>query len=486
MDSAQPGAVEPQLGQNSNNSSVDDLWRGLAYVFEEGIRKGPEEWKSTWPAETVSQHTVMLTIEDSHDSESIPPRWRETALIALQKVKTLEEDRWGDCPGQWRVGDRFQLTQDDAELCRLCKMVNIEYQGGFAFGWTGKITSVVSALQAVVNYDIKPDNIQDWIPLEAATRIVVAQGLHDNYAFFLERRLTINQQPVTRCWIADTMFFQSFSGTSPAVTDIKSALPQSAPLSVKAAAGRDEGILDDLTCTDYQPLAKFVTDFKPTKRVASYVKEDMMQHDGFRKRTGRFIDSLIAETWKVTQDKMRNFTGFHEDEVFAVVLFTMQLQNFELNAEAADEFYARYNASLRQRQNRVTKQIAGYSHFLMKALQRVPVYSGLLWRGIEGQEAVELAKQRYLKGYKIHWSAFSSASTARSVAVDEFAGQGGLVFEIDVVDCARDVSRFSAIAREEERLILPNTAFIVVKGVHEASDNVWQINLLQTQGGFVF
>ena len=50
---------------------------------------------------------------------------------------------WRRVPqSSWRVGDRFQLTDDDEELVRLCQRCGVGYQGGFANGWTGELVAV--------------------------------------------------------------------------------------------------------------------------------------------------------------------------------------------------------------------------------------------------------------------------------------------------------------------------------------------------------
>ena len=72
----------------------------------------------------------------------------------------------------WKIGDRFQLIEDDEELERLCRFHGIGYEGGFANGWTGVIREIHNGV-AQVNYDHKNDEISDSVPIEAMVQFVV-------------------------------------------------------------------------------------------------------------------------------------------------------------------------------------------------------------------------------------------------------------------------------------------------------------------------
>lgn len=77
----------------------------------------------------------------------------------------------------WSAGDRFQLTDDDAELVRECRAVGISYAGGFAQSWTGTIVKVTSAKTALVQYDHKESGVTDGIPLAAARKLQASCAL---------------------------------------------------------------------------------------------------------------------------------------------------------------------------------------------------------------------------------------------------------------------------------------------------------------------
>merc|ERR1719401_2420804 len=102
----------------------------------------------------------------------------------------------------------------------------------------------------------------------------------------------------------------------------------------------------------------------------------------------------------------------------------------------------------------------------------MPSFSGILWRGIRGDEGLGLVIDAYEEGKEIHWSSFSSASPDRTVAKG-FATTTGLLFRLQVRECARDIRTVSAMPTEQERFILPNTKIVVIRGAHHASDGLW-------------
>merc|ERR1711865_1095109 len=97
---------------------------------------------------------------------------------------------------------------------------------------------------------------------------------------------------------------------------------------------------------------------------------------------------------------------------------------------------------------------------------------------------VQLIIDNYQEGKEIHWSAFSSGSVDRSDA-SGFACKSGLLFKLQVRACARDIQKVSAMPSEQERLILPNTKFVVTKGAHHAQDGMREVHMIEVKGQFV-
>lgn len=263
---------------------------------------------------------------------------------------------------------------------------------------------------------------------------------------------------------------------------------------------------DEAKDLDYKPLAKFATEFEAEKQVDEYLRDDVMQIPAFQTNVGEKMEDIISMAWKLATEKIRQGKvleqnpGLTSQMVFAIVVFSLELQMFEWEEEDLDEddfdepirhdseFYFQYNIALRDRNPEVMGHLAGFSHFLFSALMIMPAYQGVLWRGIHDTEAVQLAKESYHPRMKaVHWSAFSSASPNREIAVDfATAGDDGLIFRIETTNCARDIRRCSAMVEEDERTILPNTKFIVDKTYFMAEDGIYEIHLVEAAGDTIF
>lgn len=260
--------------------------------------------------------------------------------------------------------------------------------------------------------------------------------------------------------------------------------------------GRLEDESMDAFDTGYKPLGKFATDFKPKKGVEAYLREDCMKIEDLKQHTLPIIDVLCRACWEVAkrkeeeEDILTKYPGLTLDMCFAIVAFTLEV-GFIMEDEGLDypgfecEFYRQYNQALRKRSPNVMKHVAGYSHYLFKGLQMLPKYEGVLWRGIWEPNAVSMTVENYKPRMReVHWSSFSSATPDREIAAS-FAGDAGLVFRVEMHSSARDV-RFLSALDEDERLILPNTKFVVDKVAHESEDGVWEIHLVESPGTYTF
>lgn len=259
---------------------------------------------------------------------------------------------------------------------------------------------------------------------------------------------------------------------------------------------RDEVEDEDAENLEHKPLAQYATEFLPEKAVDEYLMDDCMEVPEMSEHVGQYINIVIKASWdklaeKAKQGALKDFagTGLTRDMAFAVVLFTMEL-GIELEEMGADypgvqsEFYAQYNNALRDRVPETMACLAGYSHFLFAGLSRLPVYTGVLWRGINDANAVATAIRNYAPRMKtVHWSAFSSASPDREIAY-EFAGDDGLIFRMEVQGSATDIRMLSSL-EEDERLILPNAEFVVDR-VAAKVGNVWEIHLVESPGSYRF
>eukprot|EP00929_Paragymnodinium_shiwhaense_P047551 TRINITY_DN24116_c0_g1_i1.p1 TRINITY_DN24116_c0_g1~~TRINITY_DN24116_c0_g1_i1.p1 ORF type:complete len:553 (-),score=67.31 TRINITY_DN24116_c0_g1_i1:1123-2781(-) len=237
----------------------------------------------------------------------------------------------------------------------------------------------------------------------------------------------------------------------------------------------------------YKPLADFIKGVTPEKSAERYFKEDVLLVASIAQTTGKhwkiFIDQARRIVDRILNDRVLDrFPGLEADGLFALVVYSMQLQSFPLGATQNDEFYYQYGQTLRRRQAQEIRYLAGYSHFLFGALQALPKETCVLWRGIRSSDAVKLALDNYQpKAKAIHWCSFSFATVDRDVAVGLFADSktAGLLFRLEVDSCSRDISQVSALPSEKDRLILPNTRFIVSEPLVVATDGMREIHLQQ-------
>jgi len=246
----------------------------------------------------------------------------------------------------------------------------------------------------------------------------------------------------------------------------------------------------------YKPLGKFATQFKPTKKPDAYLKEECCNVEEIKRQCTPILDLLCKSCWEVVSEKveedkvLESYPGLTADMCFAIVAFTLEV-GFIMEDEGMEypgfecEFYRQYNQALRKRSPNVMKHLAGYSHYLFKGLQILPNFEGTLWRGIWDENAVKMTVDNYKPRMReVHWSSFSSATPDREIAAS-FAGDEGLVFKIEMHSSARDI-RFLSALDEDERLILPNTKFVVDKVAHKTKDGVWEIHLVESPGSYTF
>merc|ERR1711871_1369459 len=153
-----------------------------------------------------------------------------------------------------------------------------------------------------------------------------------------------------------------------------------------------------------------------------------------------------------------------------------------MGAQKENELNIQYNNALRERNHKMMKALAGYSHFLFSAVSLMPIYQGELWRGICGDDAERLAMERYQDGMEINWSAWSSASTSREAS--KMGLSHGVLIKIETLKSARNISQLSVLPREHERIIFPNTKFTVVRPYHTAADGIGEIHLKELAGTF--
>jgi len=146
-------------------------------------------------------------------------------------------------------------------------------------------------------------------------------------------------------------------------------------------------------------------------------------------------------------EKRGELAPLTREEAFAVHVYTQD-----------SWFYKEVNRRLRLRERQSLKPFFPYLKLFLTGLHRLEPVDDTVFRGVK----LDLAA-KYGVDDEIVWWAFSSATaTAAVLSSDEFLGETGprTLFSINVRRCV-NIRRYSAMGGEDERLILPGTAFRV-------------------------
>ena len=146
-------------------------------------------------------------------------------------------------------------------------------------------------------------------------------------------------------------------------------------------------------------------------------------------------------------EKRGELAPLTREEAFAVHVYTQD-----------SWFYKEVNRRLRLRERQSLKPFFPYLKLFLTGLHRLEPVDDTVYRGVK----LDLAA-KYGVDDDIVWWAFSSATaTAGVLTSDEFLGETGprTLFSIKVHRCV-NIRRYSAMGGEDERLILPGTAFHV-------------------------
>jgi len=167
------------------------------------------------------------------------------------------------------------------------------------------------------------------------------------------------------------------------------------------------------------------------------------------------------------------------DEMLAISLYTFDLK---INGKNNENFYFQLNQILQNRNNEDLLLWKGYLYFLQKALSHFENQKVKVYRGIPNDK-VDLVKKEYTLGRRIHWSAYTSTSNDKAIAI-KFARSQGVVMEINILT-GKCISNYSFIKNESEVLMSPNMAFYVSEEFFPEGDH-FVVKLVQENPGNTF
>lgn len=152
--------------------------------------------------------------------------------------------------------------------------------------------------------------------------------------------------------------------------------------------------------------------------------------------------------------------GLAADQIAALTLYTMQ-----------GDFYPTLNQLLHTKDRTSLKPYFPYLRLMLEARDKLPKYSGTVWRGVKGKDL----RNEYPKGKELYWWAFSSTTKELStLQTDQFLGTSGVrtVFNIQVENGV-DIVKYSIYQDNEseaEVLMYPGTKLVVVDNMEMGGD----------------
>jgi hypothetical protein len=167
-------------------------------------------------------------------------------------------------------------------------------------------------------------------------------------------------------------------------------------------------------------------------------------------------DAMVEDmmSYAARQVKRADYDGqLTESDLVAVLLYTCEFPD-------VTSFYVILNQKLNEPDRNHVKPFVRYIWMLLRALVKCPVSPcRLVYRGIKNSDLTP----HYLKDQEFEWHQFSSCSCSIEVQ-NQFTGRVGVrtLFTIELTSSrGRDVSKYSALQREKEVLLPPNTKFRV-------------------------
>jgi hypothetical protein len=187
---------------------------------------------------------------------------------------------------------------------------------------------------------------------------------------------------------------------------------------------------------------------------------------------------IVAESSKFAESRLQHLRtgvvrlGFDEALAIAAYTYDLAARSTDLSGDGKDNLYYGLNAMLRERSPGKMAKLQPYLAYLMRGLARLEAVRATTYRGVPAS-AAGMVRERYNDGVPVHWSGFTSTTTdlseAKRFALKE--GPGGVVFRI-ACRSGRSVAVYSAIPKECEVLLLPNTKLVVMPPAGDGADDL--------------
>jgi len=152
------------------------------------------------------------------------------------------------------------------------------------------------------------------------------------------------------------------------------------------------------------------------------------------------------------------------------------------DSDSKQNVYSELNVALRNRHTHPStfQKWKPYLFFLMAALEQLPQYTGVVYRGGNDGIDQQLVHKEYRKGRLIQWSGFSSSTVDRSQALRFVRRDHGVLFKLSVVT-GRDIGPYSFFRKENEILISPRTRFLVTGDVYVDDEGYTCVDMMEVE-----
>jgi hypothetical protein len=151
----------------------------------------------------------------------------------------------------------------------------------------------------------------------------------------------------------------------------------------------------------------------------------------------------------------QNHYNLTENEAIAIYFYTLDMID-GIEDENLTVF-SMINTNLAKR--KIPDNFLPFLDCLIKGLNKLPNYTGTVYRGIKNLKLTN--DMKYQKDKNIVWVAFTSTTTSFNVMKEQFVPECGTRI-ILYVEEGKDISNFSNFPYESEILLLPNTQFRVI------------------------
>lgn len=149
---------------------------------------------------------------------------------------------------------------------------------------------------------------------------------------------------------------------------------------------------------------------------------------------------FIVNEWESTLDSIfaimpRDAVRLPPDFVLAIVVcsYALGMNGTDESGQGRDNFFHVLNKALREWLPGKMHQLKPYLYFLLSGSKQLPLFTGMVYRGIPADE-LKVIQITYLLGIVVHWSGFTSTSAVLSENVRGFAGgRGEIIFRIPVL-----------------------------------------------------